>query len=254
MRLQGCFIAGTDTGVGKTRVTVALLDALTALGVPARGMKAVASGTDAAGRNEDAELIHAANARALAAQGAAAQARAAAGAAAAARALRALENPYVFEWPISPHLAAQRAGVSIDPLRIVAAAHSLAPPEGLLLMEGTGGWLAPIGPQRTMADIAAALGLPVLLVVGLRLGCLNHALLTARAIGASEVPLAGWIGSQVEPAMLSLQENVATLDAWLPAPRLGLLPHALSRDGDAARLGAAARALRALQPPHPPQA
>lgn len=235
MSLSGYFIAGTDTGVGKTRVTVGLLTALADAGVCALGMKAVASGTDAAGRNEDVALIQAANERVL-------------GKNAGVRALAA--NPYCFEWPISPHLAARRAAVTIDPLHIVCAARTLlaqpaaAAQEALLLVEGTGGWLAPIGPGRTMADIAAALALPVVLVVGLRLGCLSHALLTARAITAAALPLAGWIGSHLEPEMLALDENVASLDAWLPAPRLGLLPYSASALADGTQLGGAARALR----------
>jgi dethiobiotin synthetase len=235
MSLRGYFIAGTDTGVGKTRVTVGLLGALRDVGVPALGMKAVASGTDAAGQNEDVELIRAANARAVA------------GAAhlhASAPGLREAENPYCFEWPISPHLAARRARISIEPARIVAAARALAVQDALILIEGTGGWLAPIGPGRTMADIAEALGLPVVLVVGLRLGCLNHALLTARAITAGPLRLAGWIASQVEGAMLAPEENVATLEERLPAARLALLPHQASPRHDAAQLAGAARALQ----------
>lgn len=235
MSLPGYFIAGTDTGVGKTRVTVGLLTAFAEAGVCALGMKAVASGTDPSGRNEDVALIQAANERVLGAS---------------AGALAAAANPYCFQWPISPHLAASRAGVTIDPLQVAAAARSLlarpsaATQDALLLVEGTGGWLAPIGPGRTMADIAAALALPVVLVVGLRLGCLNHALLSARAITAAALPLAGWIGSQIERDMLAVDENVATLDAWLPAPRLGLLPHSASASTDGAQLGRAARELR----------
>lgn len=228
MSLPGYFIAGTDTGVGKTRVTVALLTALADAGVRALGMKAVASGTDAAGQNEDVALIQAVNRRALGA--------------AAIRVAPAV-NPYCFEWPISPHLAARRAAVTIDPGRIAAAARTLAAEDALLLVEGTGGWLAPIGPGRTMADVAAALGLPVILVVGLRLGCLSHALLSARAIASSALPLAGWIGSHIEPQMLALEENVATLDEWLPAPRLGLVAHSADPSADGAQLAAAARRL-----------
>jgi len=232
--VRGYFIAGTDTGVGKTRVTVGLLDAFGAAGRRALGMKAVASGTDAQGVNEDVALIHAANGRSLAA-------------AAAEAAGPAADNPYCFPWPISPHLAAERAGIVIEPARIVRAAQTLAarlPGGALLLVEGTGGWLAPIGPQRTMADVAQALGLPVVLVVGVRLGCLSHALLSARAIAASGLPLAGWIGSHIEPQMLAQAENLATLEHWLPAPRLGLLPHDADGAQDAAQLSGAVQRLR----------
>lgn len=240
MNLAGFFIAGTDTGAGKTRVTVGLLGALADAGVHALGMKAVASGTDAAGRNEDVALIQAANERALGA--------------AATRRLAPAVNPYCFEWPISPHLAARRAAVTIEPAHIAAAARTLvaqraargqdATAHTLLLVEGTGGWLAPIGPGRTMADVAIALALPVVLVVGLRLGCLNHALLSVRAIREAALPLAGWIGSHIERDMQALEENVATLDEWLPAPRLGVLAHRASPLTDGAQLAAAARALR----------
>ena len=228
MTPRGYFIAGTDTGVGKTRVTVGLLTALADAGVRSLGMKAVASGTDSAGRNEDVALIQAANQRVLGQ---------------AASAAAPLANPYCFAWPISPHLAARRAGVTIDPGHIAAAARTLAGEDALLLVEGTGGWLAPIGPGRTMADVAAALGLPVVLVVGLRLGCLNHALLSARAITDSALPLAGWIGSHIEHDLLALDENVATLDEWLPAPRLGMLAHSAAASADGAQLAAAARRL-----------
>lgn len=240
MSLRGYFIAGTDTGVGKTRVTVALLGALRAGGTIALGMKAVASGTDAQGVNEDVALIRAANALALAA-----------GTAPAPPSAPLADNPYCFPWPISPHLAAERGGVLIDSRRILRAARSLAaqaPAGALVLVEGTGGWLAPISPDRTMADIAVALGLPVVLVVGVRLGCLNHALLSARAIAASGLSLAGWIGSHIEPQMLAQAENLATLERWLPAPRLGLLPHDPGGAQDATRLAGAARMLRGATP------
>lgn len=222
MSTCGLFIAGTDTGVGKTRVTVGLLQALRRLGVRAAGMKPVASGTGADGRNEDVTLICAASA--LANQD---------------------SNPYCFEWPISPHLAARRAGVAIEPAHIVAACARLTMHCEALLVEGTGGWLAPIGEHRTMADVAVALALPVVLVVGVRLGCLNHALLTARAVAAAGLPLAGWIGSVIEPHMQALDENIATLEQLLPAPRLGLLGFDTARALDAAQLADAAATLAA---------
>ncbi len=245
MNPRGYFIAGTDTGVGKTRVTVGLLGTFRAQGIRALGMKAVASGTDADGVNEDVAHIHAANAAALTLPRAPAPAGTAIRTALSA-AVRAAENPYCFKWPVSPHLAARRAGVTIDPAHISAAAQVLADAGGaeMLLVEGTGGWLAPIdAEERTMADIAAALGLPVVLVVGLRLGCLSHALLTVRAITASRLPLAGWIGSQAQADMLALDENIATLDARLPAPRLGLLPYSPGALEDASHLSHAALAL-----------
>jgi dethiobiotin synthetase len=236
VKLQGYFIAGTDTGVGKTRITTGLLGALSQTGVRALGMKPVASGTDDAGVNEDVARIHAANIASLAASEAAAGAS-----------WQAAQNPYCFSWPVSPHLAARRAGVVIEPARILEAAKALAAQAGrggLLLVEGTGGWLAPIGADRTMADVAETLGLPVVLVVGLRLGCLSHALLTARAIAAGPLRLAGWIGSHLDPDMLLPEENLASLDAALsPAPRLGLLPHGQDPGDDPQHLQPAAQTL-----------
>ncbi|HEX4024734.1 MAG TPA: dethiobiotin synthase [Steroidobacteraceae bacterium] len=240
MSARGWFIAGTDTGVGKTRVTVALLRALTARGVPAVGMKPVAAGTDAAASppvNEDVALLRAASFATVGATGAA-------GAGLAAADI----NPYCFEWPISPHLAARRAGVSIEPAAIAAAYARLAGRCEVVLVEGAGGWLCPIGEQATMASIAAELALPVLLVVGLRLGCLNHALLSAAAIAAAGLPLFGWVGSVIDPDMAALEDNIASLERRLPGPRLGLLPFSRERTGDAACLAAAAAALQAAAP------
>jgi len=238
VKLRGYFIAGTDTGVGKTRITTGLLGALGQTGVRALGMKPVASGTDDAGVNEDVARSHAANIASLPSSEAAMGAD---------TAWRAAENPYCFSWPVSPHLAARRAGVAIEPARILQAAQTLAVQigrGGLLLVEGTGGWLAPIGANRTMADVAEALGLPVVLVVGLRLGCLSHALLTAHAIAAGPLRLAGWIGSHLDPDMLLPEENLATLDAALaPSPRLGLLPHGQDPSADPQHLRPAAQAL-----------
>jgi dethiobiotin synthetase len=221
-RSGGWFIAGTDTGVGKTRVTAGLLAALSQRGVRAAGMKPVAAGRTAAGNNEDVEALVARSCAGFAAQDL---------------------NPYCFAEPISPHLAAQLEGVPIDPTRIVAAHARLAARCEVVLVEGTGGWLTPIGATATMADIAQALELPVVLVVGLRLGCLNHALLSSQAIARQGLALAGWIGSLIDPAMRALDGNIATLTARLGAPMLGHLPHAPCDREDAWHLGAAAEAL-----------
>jgi dethiobiotin synthetase len=234
--LHGVFIAGTDTGVGKTRVAVALLQALASRDIAAIGVKPVATGLDAAGVNEDVALLHAASCTAGSPRGAGGGLPQTCGA--------PLEfadiNPYSFSPPISPHLAARRAGVIIEPTRITAACARLAPRCELLIVEGTGGWLAPISEQLCMAQVARALGLPVVLVVGLRLGCLSHALLTAAAIAADQLPLAGWIGTVLDPHMLALEENIASLRERLPAPLLGLLAHSSDRSEDATQLAAAA--------------
>ena len=201
------FIAGTDTGVGKTRVTVALLRALVQAGVRAVGMKPVASGLElrqGAWINDDVHLLQQFSTPIPDIR---------------------RQNSYQFRDPVSPHIAAEREGIRVDLGVIKRDFEQLCRQCELVLVEGTGGWFAPIGEDITMADIAAHLRLPVILVVGLRLGCLNHALLSARAVAAAGLPLAGWIGNMIDPGMAAMPENLAYLDAHLPAPRLALLPH-----------------------------
>ncbi len=224
-----CFIAGTDTGVGKTRVTMGLLRALKLQGVRAAGMKPVAAGTSGA-RNEDVDALIAHSCTGPSPQDV---------------------NPYCFPDPISPHIAARRAGISIDPAVIVAAYERITLHCDVVLVEGTGGWLTPIGANSTMAEVAHALALPVVLVVGMRLGCLNHALLSAQAILQRGLQLAGWVGSMIDPAMLALDENRATLIARIPAPELGWLPHVQDDRDDPAHLCGAAHALLQGNDPGP---
>jgi len=235
---RGAFIAGTDTDVGKTRVTLALLRALRARGVKAAGMKPVATGCRSltakelsmfAGFYAVGDMIN--------------DDVAAISALSAPDCDRIDINPYCFDWGVSPHIAADRAGVRIEPERVAAAYERLAAHCDAVVVEGTGGWFAPIGELGTMADIAQRLALPVVLTVGLRLGCLNHALLSVQAIGVSNLKLAGWIGSVLAPDMPALEENLATLDAMLGVPRLALLPYSITTDADASHLVAAAAAL-----------
>lgn len=225
--MRAVYITGTDTGVGKSLAAATLLAALNARGARAVGMKPVASGcesTPAGLRNADAELLiaHSAGTPAY-----------------------ADVNPYAFADPIAPHLAAADAGVVIEAARIQAAFATLAADAGWLVVEGVGGWMAPLGPQLMQADLAHLLRLPVILVVGLRLGCLNHALLSARAIRADGAPLLGWIGSAVDAQMARREDNLATLHERLDAPCLGVLPHAAAADPAvlAAHLAAAAARL-----------
>jgi dethiobiotin synthetase len=208
-------------------VTVALLDALRSQGLAVSGMKPVAAGVGPDGQNDDVARL------------------AAAGSPAEPPAPEDL-NPYCFPRPVSPHLEARRTGVAIEPARIIEAYGRLARRKDAVLVEGAGGWFAPIGERSSMADLAVALGLPVLLVVGLRLGCLNHALLTRAAVRAAGLALAGWVGSVVDPTMPALEENVATLASHLPGP-WALLPHALARDQDAAHLAELATQLATVQ-------
>jgi dethiobiotin synthetase len=201
---RGVFVTGTDTGVGKTRVAVALLRGLAADGWQVVGMKPVAAGIEAgAARNADVEALAAAST--LVAAG-------------------ADVNPYAFAPPIAPHLAAARAGAVIDLDRCAAAYARLAAAADRVVVEGAGGALVPLGPRTDMLDLAARLELPLLLVVGVRLGCLNHALLSAQAIRARGLVLAGWVANRVDPAMAEADANVAALVERLPAPLVADLP------------------------------
>ncbi len=197
------FITGTDTEVGKTFVTCALLHALRNQGVKAIGMKPVSAGTDADGKNEDVEQLIAA---------------------AGVKAPRELINPYLFAPAIAPHISAAAEGRSIDIAHIVTAFESLRTMADAVLIEGVGGFCVPLGPNTDTADMAEALGLPVILIVGMRLGCINHALLTQQAIAARGLTLAGWIANRIDPDMACLEENLATLKARINAPLLGVIP------------------------------
>jgi dethiobiotin synthetase len=222
---RGFFIAGTDTGVGKTRVTVGLLRALAERGTIATGMKPVAAGKiehEAGMINPDVDIISASSPLAVTADEIA---------------------TYHLNAAVSPHIAARREGIEISPQRIAIAYARLASRAAVVLVEGTGGWLAPVSDRHTMADVAVALGLPVVLVVGLRLGCLNHALLTSQAIAQTGLPLVGWIGNLLDPAMLELEANLETLAARLPAACLAVLPFDLLGGQDPVPLRAAAAAL-----------
>ncbi|KAF4533742.1 hypothetical protein B566_EDAN005792 [Ephemera danica] len=197
------FLTGTDTEIGKTFVTCALLHRARQLGICAAGMKPVAAGTDNEGRNDDVERIRAANGLALP---------------------DAVINPYCFAAPVAPHLAAAEEGRRIDFAPILTACASARARVGLLIVEGVGGFRVPLDVDRDSADLAVALGLPVILVVGLRLGCINHALLSAEAIVARGLTLAGWVANTLEPNMARIGQNIETLRARLPAPLLGALP------------------------------
>jgi dethiobiotin synthetase len=206
--MRGLFITGTDTGVGKTVVACGLVRGFTACGVRAAVMKPVASGslvTPRGLRNDDAVALLGACELDLAYEDV---------------------NPYCFEPAISPHIAADEAGIPIDLDVIGEKRRRLAGRGDLVVAEGAGGWLAPLGPNLTMADLARSLALPVLLVVGVRLGCLNHAALTHRAIGASGVAFAGWAASLIDPGMARLPENLQSLARIFGTPPLALVPHA----------------------------
>jgi len=203
---SGFFITGTDTGVGKTLIGVALTRAFVARGLKTAVMKPVAAGvieTPHGPRNDDAvELLGASNVAAAYVD----------------------VNPWLLSTPVSPHLAARADGVTIRPEPILAAYARLAANSEVVIVEGAGGWLAPISATETMADIAHQLALPVILVVGLRLGCLNHALLTREAIRARGLPFAGWIANQMRTEMPLVDANIETLAGRFGAPPLGVVP------------------------------
>ncbi len=195
-------MTGTDTGVGKTLIACALLNAFVAQGLAAVGMKPVASGAVPAGSglvNDDVErLIAAGNVSAP----------------------RENVNPYCFAPPIAPHIAARRAGVTISLDHIEESFLALAARAQVVVVEGVGGFRVPLGAGADTAQLAARLALPVVLVVGVRLGCLNHALLTVEAIAARGLKFAGWVANHMDPQMDAADENVRALEALIGAPAL----------------------------------
>ncbi len=200
------FVTGTDTGVGKTLITAALLRRLRESGLAVAGMKPVAAGVVAGPEgpaNADALLLQSES---------------------SVHHPYALVNPWLFESAIAPHIAAADAGVVIDTDRIVRAHEMLRASADVVLAEGAGGFLVPLDARRSFAELPGLLGMEVLLVVGLRLGCLNHALLTSDAIAARSYRLAGWIGNCIDPAFARRDANIATLTEMIAAPCLGIVP------------------------------
>jgi dethiobiotin synthetase len=201
------FVTGTDTGVGKTRIAAALCVAYAAHGKRVAAMKPVASGcmqTRAGLRNDDAETLRAAM---------------------TVRAAYGDVNPYAFEPAIAPHIAAMEAGCPIDFGVLDGCYERLCLQSDVIIVEGAGGWLTPLDATRTFADLAVRWQLDVILVVGLRLGCLNHALLTAEAIEARGLKLAGWVGNSVDPDFARREANTDTLRARITANCLGIFPY-----------------------------
>jgi len=210
---RGAFVTGTDTGVGKTHACAALARALARDGSRVAVLKPIASGAEPGPRGprwEDIDSAVAASSVVLP---------------------LSLVNCYRFEPAIAPHLAAAEAGVPIEADPMLEAVRAAAARCDWLLVEGVGGFRVPLratpgafGVADT-AELALLTGLPLLLVVGLRLGCINHALLTAEAIERRGLALAGWVANAVDPAYARAAENLATLDAWMPVPRLAHLGH-----------------------------
>ena len=197
---QGYFITGTDTGIGKTYISVALLNQLSKTGLKVAGMKPVASGCEKTAhglRNDDALRLIAASSIELD---------------------YSLVNPFAFEQPVAPHIAAQHSGVCIDKHVIQTSFLSISQQVDSVIVEGVGGWSVPINDTETMPDVAQALGLPVMLVVGIRLGCINHALLTVAAIEKSGLPFVGWIANRIDKQCLIADENIKALEQRIKVP------------------------------------
>lgn len=200
---ESYFITGTDTGIGKTLVSCALLQAFAEKGKKVIGMKPVAAGSEN-GRWLDVDLLMAAS---------------------TVSAPNKLINPYALVPPIAPHIAAKQANIEIDLAAIKSAFDELQKTADVVIIEGVGGFMVPLNDHHDGADLARVLGVPVVMVVGLRLGCLNHALMTAQTISANKLLLSGWIANGIDPAMVAKEENIQTLTHRLDCPLIGEIPY-----------------------------
>ena len=201
-----CFVTGTDTEVGKTLISSAMLHALSVQGVLAAGMKPIASGVtiiDGQLQNEDVRALTAAANIELPLE---------------------LVTPYLFTEPVAPHIGAVQNGISFDTDHILNCYQQIAQRSDAVIVEGVGGFRVPLTESLDTADLATQFALPIVLVVGMRLGCISHALLTAEAIAARGLTLAGWVANTVDPDMRYQSKNIAALKACLPAPLLGSVP------------------------------
>ncbi|KMZ12784.1 Dethiobiotin synthetase [Candidatus Burkholderia humilis] len=212
MTALSLFVAGTDTEIGKTFVSCALLHGFARAGLRAAAMKPIASGAterDGVLHNEDADQLDAAAKVALP---------------------NDIRTPFMMREPIAPHIVAAREGIALDIARIVDVHKTAREMADIVIVEGVGGFRVPLDDTRDTADLAVTLNLPVVLVVGMRLGCISHALLTAEAITSRRLRLAGWVANRVDPHMLYPEENIASLKQRLDAPLLGVIPHIAPSD------------------------
>ncbi len=209
------FVTGTDTGIGKTHITCALLHATRQRGLTAVGMKPVAAGVEEDGHNDDVVRLLAAS---------------------SVQPPLEWVNPYLYDPFIAPHIAAREAGRSIDIGVICQAFSRLRTLAEVVWVEGVGGFRVPLDERLDTADLARILNLPVVLVVGMRLGCLNHALLTAEALARRGLTLAGWVANRIDPAMDRFEANLETLQTRLRGPLLGVAPHGASLEQTALTL------------------
>lgn len=204
--MNGVFVTGTDTEVGKTVISVGLIELFKQQGLSVAGMKPIASGcenTDEGLRNDDALALQQHANVDLAYE---------------------LMNPYAFEPAIAPHIAAQQTATNIDINVLKNSYEQIQAQADTVIVEGAGGWLVPLNQTQTMADLAIALNLPVVLVVGIRLGCINHALLSVKAIQQSGLPLLGWVANHVDQRSES-DDIINTLKQNINEPCLGEIPH-----------------------------
>jgi len=209
MMKYGFFVTGTDTGIGKTHVSRILLNALAAQGLTTAAMKPVASGCELTAqgwRNQDALQLQQAASIQLGYE---------------------QINPYALAPAIAPHLAARATDIEISLETLGRHFGAIAAQAEAVVVEGVGGWLVPLNKQHTVADLAQQLGLPIILVVGIRLGCINHALLTVAALQQDQnnPPLAGWVANIIDPGAGAIDDNIATLQEYINAPLLGALPY-----------------------------
>jgi dethiobiotin synthetase len=201
-----CFVTGTDTGIGKTLVSAAILHKLVSTGVRAAGMKPVAAGAElieGVWRNDDVDALAAASNLALP---------------------QSLTTPYWLREAVAPHIAAAHEGVRMDPVNLLDCVRQVQQQAQAVVVEGVGGFRVPLTDDYDTADLAQQIALPVVLVVGLRLGCISAALLTAEAIRSRGLRLAGWVANTVDVQMLQLQANVQAIEARIAAPLLGVIP------------------------------
>ena len=200
------FIAGTDTEIGKTLITATMLHALTKAGIRSAGMKPVAAGAelrDGVWHNDDADIL---------------------AAEASVRLPQELMTPFLLRQPTAPHIAAAQEQQTIELEHILTCYRQITGLADAVVVEGVGGFRVPLNDKQDTADLAQQFGLPVVLVVGLRLGCINHAMLTVEAIAARGLQLAGWAANTVDAAMLNSDANIAALKSRIPAPFLGRVP------------------------------
>jgi len=209
---KGFFITGTDTDVGKTWVSVGVVEQLKQQGHRVGVMKPIAAGceqTDAGLRNEDAQQLRQTSPLKLDYD---------------------LVNPYAFAAPIAPHIAAEQTGTKIDTSLLLQQFNKIQAQSDCVVVEGAGGWKVPLNDTEYLDDLALMLNLPIILVVGMRLGCLSHALLSAEAIENKGLKLAGWVANVIQPDQSCLLENIQTLEQHINAPMLGRVNHHLTLD------------------------